>query len=286
MPTCGPSFGDSGAVSTRRDSGRWVALAAFTVGVGCQAARAHDFWIEPASFRPEPGAVLTIGLRVGDHFDGVPYARNPAHIRSFVLLGPDGASAVPGLPGREPAGFVQIAEPGLHLLGYWSTHTPLELEAERFEDSLKREGLEHIMHRRAENGDSDKPAVEAFYRCAKALLQAGGRGDDGYDRILGLPLELVPERNPYALQAGDELPLRVLYRGEPIEGVRIVAMNAENPRREAAARSDTQGRVRLTLDRAGMWLVKGVHMVPAPADVAADWESAWASLTFDLPEAR
>jgi len=30
-----------------------------------------------------------------------------------------------------------------------------------------------------------------------------------------------------------------------------------------------------------MWLVKAVHMVPAPAGSDADWRSFWASLTFE-----
>jgi hypothetical protein len=39
----------------------------------------------------------------------------------------------------------------------------------------------------------------------------------------------------------------------------------------------------LLLARAGAWLVKTVHMVPAPTDTGADWESLWASLTFEIP---
>jgi hypothetical protein len=31
-----------------------------------------------------------------------------------------------------------------------------------------------------------------------------------------------------------------------------------------------------------MWLIKAVHMVPAPAGARADWASFWASLTFDM----
>ena len=33
----------------------------------------------------------------------------------------------------------------------------------------------------------------------------------------------------------------------------------------------------------GVWLVKAVHMVPLPKGQDADWESFWASLTFELP---
>jgi hypothetical protein len=43
------------------------------------------------------------------------------------------------------------------------------------------------------------------------------------------------------------------------------------------------GRASLVLDRPGLWLVKVVHMVPAPEGSGAEWESLWASLTFELP---
>lgn len=250
----------------------------------CASAQAHDFWIEPATFRPDLDQRVSIGLRVGDDFDGVPYARNPYHIREFVLHAPSARSAVPGLAGAQPAGLIRIAEPGLHLIGYWSTHTPLELPADRFEVSLKREGLEHVVRARAARGDSDKAATEAFFRCAKALLKAGDGAGSGYDRVLGLPLELVPEADPYSLAPGDELPLRALYLGEPLAGLKVVAMNAGAPDAGVSGRTGADGRVRLVLDRPGMWLIKGVHMVPAPPQLHADWESAWASLTFELPE--
>ena len=29
-----------------------------------------------------------------------------------------------------------------------------------------------------------------------------------------------------------------------------------------------------------MWLIKAVHMIPAPQGVDAEWSSYWASLTF------
>jgi uncharacterized GH25 family protein len=50
-----------------------------------------------------------------------------------------------------------------------------------------------------------------------------------------------------------------------------------------SARSDKDGRVRFRLPRAGMWMVKAVHMIAAQPDAQADWQSFWASLTFDLP---
>jgi hypothetical protein len=61
-------------------------------------------------------------------------------------------------------------------------------------------------------------------------------------------------------------------------------MNRSAPSEKLTARSDKEGRVTFRLPRSGMWLVKAVHMIPAPPDTKADWESFWASLTFELPE--
>ena len=50
------------------------------------------------------------------------------------------------------------------------------------------------------------------------------------------------------------------------------------------ARTDRNGRVVFPLD-SGVWMIKAVHMIPAPAGSGSDWASFWASLTFELPSA-
>jgi uncharacterized GH25 family protein len=57
-------------------------------------------------------------------------------------------------------------------------------------------------------------------------------------------------------------------------------MNKMDPGQKLSARTDAEGRVRFRLPQGGMWLVKSVHMIPG---AKADWESYWASLTFELP---
>ena len=42
-------------------------------------------------------------------------------------------------------------------------------------------------------------------------------------------------------------------------------MNRLNPSEKLSARTDEDGRVRFKLRPGGMWLIKAVHMVPAPA---------------------
>ncbi|HEY2738359.1 MAG TPA: DUF4198 domain-containing protein [Thermoanaerobaculia bacterium] len=261
-----------------------VALA-LLVSAGVQA---HDFWIDPSSFRPAPGQRVLVRLRVGQKFKGDPMPRDPKLLRRFSLFSGNGTSGgetpVPGVAGAEPAGFATVTSPGLNLITYVSGRSSVELDAARFETYLADEGLETIKAQRARKGQTAAPAREVFSRYAKSYLAVGGAGGPGYDRVLALTLELVPEKDPTALTPlpqGTELPVRLLYLGKPLPGVLVAAFTRDQPDARVMARTDAAGRARLRLDHPGVWLVKAVHMIQAPADAGADWESFWASLTFE-----
>jgi uncharacterized GH25 family protein len=76
--------------------------------------------------------------------------------------------------------------------------------------------------------------------------------------------------------------VRLTYENRPLAGALVVAMNRLHPAQKLAARTDRDGRVRFRLPAGGMWLVKAVHMIPAPAGTNAEWASYWASLTFEM----
>jgi uncharacterized GH25 family protein len=77
--------------------------------------------------------------------------------------------------------------------------------------------------------------------------------------------------------------VRVLHEGKPLAGALVKAIALEDPDHTLSARSGKDGGVALLLARKGVWLIKTVHMVPAPKETGADWESLWASLTFEIP---
>lgn len=256
-------------------------VAAILLGMAA-TARAHDFWIEPSSFTPTPGEGVTLRLLVGERFAGESVPRSDAMIARFVIAGPEGESEVRGAEGADPAGIALVEKPGLHVVGYRSRTTAIEIEAGKFESYLATEGLERVSALRAARGESDQPGRERYSRNARALLAAGDAAAGGADAPLGFTLELVAERNPYAMVPGDELPLRLTYDGVPIAGVLVSAINRDHPGATVAARTDDAGHVRLRLAAAGDWLVKAVHMIALPPGEDAQWESFWASLTFTL----
>ena len=114
-------------------------------------------------------------------------------------------------------------------------------------------------------------------------MYSGSATDAQGDRPLGFTLELVAEGNPYTARPNQDMPVRLTYENRPLAGALVVAMNRLNPAEKLSARTDKDGRARFKLRPGGMWLIKAVHMVPAPAASHADWASYWASLTFELP---
>jgi hypothetical protein len=228
---------------------------------------------------------VSIDLRVGEQFHGEPVERNPERIERFVLR-MDGAEPMPiaGIDGKAPAGYWSPKAPGFAWIGYRSRPGSLELAADKFESYLAEEGLERVIELRRIRGERKAPGRERYSRCAKSLIQVGE--PDASSRVhetkLGFPLELFPEQNPYTLHVGDAFSVKLTYLDEPLAGVLVGCMAASDPKAEVRVRTDAEGRAQFTLAKDGAWLVHAVHMVRAPAGESFDWESFWASLTFEL----
>jgi uncharacterized GH25 family protein len=249
------------------------------------AIGAHDFWIEPSTFTPRPVSTVRVRLRVGEELRGEA-VRRPEAIEQFVAISPRGTEEpIAGPSGSEPAGFLRVAEPGTVVLGYRSHRSTIRLEPAAFAEYLRHEGLDAAMALRRERGEEGRPGHEVFSRCAKSLLAAGGRGGAGFDHRFGWPLELVPQADPATLAPGAALSVLVLRDGRPVGGVLVAARSESHKARRLTQRSDARGLVDFTLDDPGEWLVSAVHMVPAPDELDADWESFWASLTFEIRSA-
>lgn len=245
-----------------------IALAAV---LGAAAAlHAHDFWIEPSTFHPTPGGTVSVSLRVGERFVGDPVPRSPL-IERFALIEEGHEEEISGADGLDPAGWIQPRGHSPAIIVYRSRPSPVELPPARFEAYLRQNGLEKILPRR------NRGTRELFSRCAKAILN-GARTSDAVTRPVGLRYEIVPED---AALGVSPFRGRVLFENKPLPGALVVATWRNDPRVRLLMRSNPQGRFAFTSPRRGVWLITSVEMVEAPMFSKADWESLWASLTFE-----
>jgi uncharacterized GH25 family protein len=268
--------------SSRRRLG---VLALTTIVLSGAPLAAHDMWIEPTTFFPQLGQIVSLKLRVGQDLLGDPLLLDPSLVNQFLVQDAEGSRPVVRRDGRDPAGLVRVATPGSLVIGYRSNPSAIEIAADKFNQYLKEEGLDAVAAIRAARNETGSAARELFSRCAKSLVFSGSPADAQGDRALGFTLELVAERSPYSVRPDRDLPVRLTYEDRPLAGALVVAMNRLNPAEKLSARTDKEGRVRFKLRPGGMWLIKAVHMVPAPAGTHADWASYWASLTFELRNA-
>jgi uncharacterized GH25 family protein len=269
----------------RRCDRRSVSLAAGLLIATTVRLAAHDFWIQPSAFRPRIGALVGLQLLVGQDMIGDPVPRDPAAVKEFVVASGSHQKAVPGRDGGNPAGIIRVEAPSLLVVGYQSYPRSIDLAPDKFDQYLGEEGLDAIRSLAIASKKSDRPAHERYSRCAKSLLLSGAPAKTDGDRTLGLTLELVAERNPYLTPPGQPLPFELTYEGKPQTGALVIAVNERDPSRKMSARSDRAGRVVFTFPVGGAWLVKAVHMIPSKSP-DADWESFWASLTFELSDAN
>jgi uncharacterized GH25 family protein len=245
--------------------------------------QAHDFWIEPSTFHPAPGATVAVGLRVGQDFVGDPVPRFSRSIAQFIVRQGGSDQPIAGLENIDPAGYFRAEGQATAVIVYRSLASFIELPADKFEEYLRREGLERIIDIRIERGARAKPGRERFSRYAKALL-TGERTSVGAMQPIGLAYEIVADDDP-TVKSGP-FRGRVLHDGKPLAGALVVAMLRSDPSVRLAMRTDGSGAFAFELPHAGVWLVKSVHMVKASMFSDADWDSLWASLTFESPEAK
>jgi uncharacterized GH25 family protein len=279
---------------TRRPLSRSLAAgAAFALVCIAHPSAAHEYWLAPSRYQASARQAVELGALAGTGFRGerkpfaspdcVRFVARTAQLLDLRRIARDGEYVW--------AKFAPSDEGGA-LLAFESDFTPITLPAATFDEYLKKEGLDAPLAARRQVGGSG-PGRERYRRCAKAWI-AGSEVSRATVPI-GLPLELVPAEAP---GAGSRLGVRVLWQGRPLAGALVRVWRAplangmptDAEARDSVdvawqGRTDAQGAVLVRVDAAGEWLISVVHMVRCPDLGVADWESTWASLTFERTRA-
>jgi len=260
-------------------------------------ALGHEYWLAPSSYRARGGEALSVSAWVGTGFRGDRklYARSRTQSMTLHAGKDTDLTAVSAEGDSVYARFAPPDDLGL-LVSFVSNYTVIELPGAEFERYLALEGLDGAKAARRRDGLSDTPGRERYRRCVKTWV-AGPAASSRVTKPLGLPFEIVPLVDPVKTQ---DVKLRVLFEGQPIQGVLVRAWKAsagsglkpfQTASRDslgpvAEARTKAGGEAVLHLSGYGEWLISAVHMTPCPPRAGADWQSTWASFTFGRPGGR
>lgn len=255
------------------------------------SASAHDLWMQPSTFSVPAGGSVPVSMLVGHGKDRENWGIRGDRIILFRSVGPDGrvTNLMPLVQpnAAPPAVALRFAQPGTHVVAMQSTHSESELPAARFNDFLKEEGLTPAIVHRQRTGANGKAGREVYSRRAKTLIQVGDadpKQNSLATKRLGLALEIVPERSPYALAPSEKLPVRVYYEGRPLAGALVKLTNLDADARPVATQiTDRSGRARFSVPRKGKWLLNVVWVKPITGNPKADYQTTFSSLTFGYP---
>jgi uncharacterized GH25 family protein len=275
--------------------GRVAWLLGLLVGSDSSLVSAHDFWLQPSEYWISPNALTSMTLQVGH---GPFRQRSPIparRITRFQAVAPNGAIAElhEQLRMGESAedGDFRLNIPGAYILVLQTDDSAQShLPSIRYNDYLQVEGLTPALEQRARLHQMDADGSERYSRCAKAIVQVGqpdGASPGEVDKPVGLPLEIVPEANPYGIPRPANLPVHVIYEGHPLVGATVKLTNLRDDASPFEVHlTDHDGRATFTLPDSGSWLLNVIWTKPLPRSEETDFETVFSSLSFGFPSNR
>ncbi len=246
---------------------------------------AHEFWLSPEKFRLQKGESINVDFLVGEHFEGEKWHGNRGSVTMFQQFSKDGKTDLtPSVSTDSGKGIsARFDTEGTHLLAYNSKNKFIELEANKFTEYLKEDGLQNALEWREKNGKTGEKGREYYQRCVKTLIQVGDKLDNTFKQNTQMPLEIIAQQNPYALKMGDSLEVKVLFKNKNLPDALVRVWNRhEGKMTETPYKTDSNGRVKFLIANDGKYMVSLVKMEKNSLDTKADWQSYWGSLTFGL----
>ncbi|MCY4574058.1 MAG: DUF4198 domain-containing protein [Gemmatimonadetes bacterium] len=287
--------------TTRRILLALATFAALTIIV-VTAVSAHTMFLKLDSFFLEPNSTGTVALINGD-FDLSENVIARDRMLDVSVVGPGGTTHPPESAWSDSAVFhwspdsvdtailrFETGGPGTYLVGVSTAARVFDLTAEEFNEYLVHDGILDTIEERKAAGKTDDEATERYSKHVKAVVQVGGARSGEWANELGYPAEFMPLQNPYELSRGDELRVRFLRAGEPVANQLVYASydgyhshDAGGEHVEAVTtRTNADGIATIPLNGTGRWYVRTIHMVETTTEPDVDYESNWATLTFEV----
>jgi hypothetical protein len=252
---------------------------------------AHEFWLQPQKFYFTIRETANIRFRTGGQFTGDNWTGTKDKIQHLVHYTPSGetidiASALSGNNGDSVQ--VPLREEGTHMVVFNSTNSFVSLAADAFHTYLKEDGVEEILHYRLQHRENGQRGNEYFQFNVKTIFQVGGKVTDDCLKPSSLPLDIIPEENPYALPYGTDskkpvkIRFQVLFNKKPLSDVLVKTWYHTSGKQVRIDTLRTNRRGWITAERhPGPYMVSCSYMVRNQPDTAVQWQSYRSSLSFE-----
>jgi len=244
----------------------------------------HEFWIQPDKFLYNHGEPVNIKFLVGENFAGDNWSGDKNKIKSLRLYFEDVTDKNFGDDlGEDKGDSLQIAilDEGTVMVTLNTTNSFIDLDAAKFNDYLREDGLRDALSYWEKNSDTAKNGRENYQRSVKTIFQVGSKYTNVYKKKTDLPLDIIPAEHPYTVSKDRNFKVRVFFMGEKLKNTKVKVWHKLDDKISLEEYvTDDEGEVKFFLSPEGEWMVSCVKMVRMENDPNAEWQSYWGSLTW------
>jgi uncharacterized GH25 family protein len=263
-------------------------LALCALAAAAIPALAHDLFLKPDSFFARVNSKVSISVLNGS-FSASEAAVNFARLKDVSVVSPSGVRTNPkeaDFTKNETTSFLNLEakEAGNYVVGLSTMPREIDLSGKDFNEYLAHDGIPDTLSERKRKKELDKNVRERYSKHVKTIFQVGETQTENYKTVLGYPVELVPQQNPYKLKAGDTIDVLCLKDGKPIVNQYVMSGREDASGKLVTGenvRTNKNGIARIKLSAAGKWYVRFINMTRLTVP-KLNYESKWATLTFEI----
>jgi uncharacterized GH25 family protein len=243
-------------------------------------ALAHDVWMQTDKFNVPVGTVVPYRVYSGHGTSREPWELELTRLDSLRTISTRGPAVLS--PTRTSEGSIRFTKPGTYIVALVSNLARSDLPAVRFNDYARAEGLTPVLAMREKQGTTASNGRELYSRRTKMLIRVGNAStpQSHITVPIGMTLELVPGRDPFAVRAGQPLPVRVFYHGRPLAGATVKLTNLDADATPVATIvTNAAGNAVFRHPGSGRWQLNTIWSRPITG-ADAEFETIFSSLTF------
>jgi len=252
--------------------------------LGVLSLSAHEFWIQPDKFIYKRGETINIKFLAGENFNGENWTGDKEKIAGLRYYFDDVIDKnLDDDLGVEKGDSLQLAmlDEGTAMITLNTKNSFIDLEAKKFNEYLREDGLTEAIEYRQKNGDTVKNGLEYYQRSVKTIFQVGSKTTDAYKRKTELPLDIIPAEHPYTVAKDGNFKVKIFFQGEKLKKTKVkVWHRVDNKVSQLEYTTNDDGEIKFFLHPEGEWMVSCVKMIKLQNDSQAEWQSYWGSLTW------
>lgn len=244
---------------------------------------AHEFWLQPEKFIYRRSETINIRFNVGENFKGENWSGDTSKIQRLNFYYADIKDDLTDAMGKGKGDSIQFAlvDEGTAMITFNSRNSFIELDSAKFNAYLAEDGLKEAIKYRKQNNETDSMGREYYQRSVKTILQVGAVYDSTAQQQTDLPLDIIPQSNPYTTRNKKEITIKVFFKQELLPNTLVkVWHRKKNKTTKEEYISNRNGEISFDVERTGEWMVSCVKMVRLSNDEKAQWQSYWGSCTW------